>query len=276
MYVDNLCLTITKNCNLKCEHCLRGDRFNINISDETIKNTFSKINKIGMLVLTGGEPLLSYNTIDLINKIIKEIKLNNVKIDKILIFTNGTIYNEYIVKTLKELYALALNKSECILAISDDEYHGKEIERLKIVNKYIINTDKYNDLANEIGIKCGFKYIDEVTNIGRAKNLNINKIKPDYEKSYFLKFLLETLNFNYIENYMEVLKIDCDGKSYMYELSNDMIDEYTLFNINEVNDIINTMKNYYLSKYGIISNLFTGSVSPNRKEIKQKKKLLKF
>lgn len=276
MYVDNLCLTITKNCNLKCEHCLRGDRFNINISDETIKNTFSKINKIGMLVLTGGEPLLSYNTIDLINKIIKEIKLNNVKIDKILIFTNGTIYNEYIVKTLKELYALARSKSECILAISDDEYHGKEIERLKIVNKYIINTDKYNDLANEIGIKCGFKYIDEVTNIGRAKNLNINKIKPDYEKSYFLKFLLETLNFNYIENYMEVLKIDCDGKSYMYELSNDMIDEYTLFNINEVNDIINTMKNYYLSKYGIISNLFTGSVSPNRKEIKQKKKLLKF
>lgn len=276
MFVDNLCLTITKNCNLKCEHCLRGDRYNINISDETIKNTFSKINKIGMLVLTGGEPLLSYNTINCINKVIEEIKNNNVKVDKILIFTNGTIYNEYIVKTLKELYNLALSKNECIFAISDDEYHGKEIERLNIIKKYINNTEKYNDLAHEIGIKCGFKYIDEVTNVGRAKNLNINKIKPDYEKNYFLKFLLETLNFNYIEKYMEVLKIDCDGKTYMYELSYDMIDEYTLFNINEVNDIIKAMKKYYLSKYGIISNIFTGSISPNRKEIKQKKKLLKF
>lgn len=221
---------------MKCEHCLRGDRYNINISDETIKNTFSKINKIGMLVLTGGEPLLSYDAINCINKVIEEIKNNNVKVDKILIFTNGTIYNEYVVKTLKELY----------------------------------------DLAYEIGIKCGFKFIDEVTNVGRAKNLNINKIKPDYEKNYFLKFLLETLNFNYIEKYMEVLKIDCNGKTYMYELSNDMIDEYTLFNINEVNDIIKEIKKYYLSKYGIISNIFTGSISPNRKEIKQKKKLLKF
>lgn len=62
----------------------------------------------------------------------------------------------------------------------------------------------------------------------------------------------------------------------MYELSNDMIDEYTLFNINEVNDIIKEIKKYYLSKYGIISNIFTGSISPNRKEIKQKKNYLNF
>ena len=72
--VGRLALMITQNCNLKCAHCLRGEDADIDISDETIENTFSKTAEIGNLLLTGGEPLYSPTTLNKIRKVIDSIK----------------------------------------------------------------------------------------------------------------------------------------------------------------------------------------------------------
>ena len=37
--VQNLCMIITEQCNLKCEHCLRGQCSNRVMSDEVIEAT---------------------------------------------------------------------------------------------------------------------------------------------------------------------------------------------------------------------------------------------
>ena len=57
--VGILSILITENCNLKCRHGFRGENINVDITDETIENTFSKIDEVGLLVITGVEPFFS-------------------------------------------------------------------------------------------------------------------------------------------------------------------------------------------------------------------------
>ena len=62
--IDILSLEITRNCNLECLHCLRGDRINNNISEKTLENLFKDIKSIKTLLITGGEPLLAKKELD--------------------------------------------------------------------------------------------------------------------------------------------------------------------------------------------------------------------
>ncbi len=81
--VGILSILITENCNLKCRHCFRGENTNVDINDETIENTFSKIDEIGLLLITGGEPFYSKKTVAKIKKIIDSIKKNNIIVHQI-------------------------------------------------------------------------------------------------------------------------------------------------------------------------------------------------
>ncbi len=56
IYVYNLVLEITRKCNAKCIHCLRGNAQNLTMSQEVIDAVFSKIDRVSSLTLTGGEP----------------------------------------------------------------------------------------------------------------------------------------------------------------------------------------------------------------------------
>lgn len=51
----NLNLMITRNCNISCKHCLRGDAENESISDEVLKVIFKPGTVIQHLQLNGGE-----------------------------------------------------------------------------------------------------------------------------------------------------------------------------------------------------------------------------
>ena len=104
MDVEKLYLEVTRMCNLECEHCLRGNREDLYMSDETITNALKNIKKIGTLLITGGEPLLALRQI---RTIIQMIKDNNIKVDKIILITNSTILNKEILSTLKELFLIS-------------------------------------------------------------------------------------------------------------------------------------------------------------------------
>ena len=80
LYIQNLGLIITEQCNLNCRHCLRGKCSNKVMSNEVIEATLSQISAIGVLHLEGGEPTLAIPTIE---KILDYIIKNNILVDKV-------------------------------------------------------------------------------------------------------------------------------------------------------------------------------------------------
>ncbi len=264
--VDTLSFTITQNCNLKCAHCFRGERQNVNVSEETINNTFSNISEIKTLCLTGGEIFLSDDTVDKIKKVINQIKNNKIKIHNIAIFTNGVNYNKNIEDTIVNLYNLADDKSNSFLVISKEKFHNDEVNRLGFVTRREANEIKFSNLADKIGIRFGTKDVTgRVDNMGRAKNIDDKKEIPDIEKfNKMQKFFLECNNFNIPNRYVGNLKVHTNGNLYIYCISYDMIAKNTLFNINKTDDIMFSFEKYYDEKYGIISRPF---IKRKRKDI---------
>jgi MoaA/NifB/PqqE/SkfB family radical SAM enzyme len=58
MRLNNLVLEITRRCNMKCEHCMRGSAQRVDMSNQTLWNTLKDIDSINTLTITGGEPQL--------------------------------------------------------------------------------------------------------------------------------------------------------------------------------------------------------------------------
>lgn len=83
-----LAIEVTRRCNMKCSHCMRGPAENHTISKEVVDRLFDEVSTIGTLLLTGGEPFLEPEMIDYIfDAIIKR----NIPIIRISVVTNGTI-----------------------------------------------------------------------------------------------------------------------------------------------------------------------------------------
>lgn len=267
--VGDLVLMITQNCNLKCAHCFRGDAEDINLTDETIENTFLKISEVGRLTLTGGEPLYSPATLERITKVIEAIKKNNILIHQIQIITNGVNYSSSIEQVLEDLYGLARDKKSSCFLISSDKYHKSEISRLNLDDVFSENYSKYEKFSATLGIYFGYAYHSQITKLGKAENLEEATVIADINYySNFKKFLLETQMFNTREKYAEILKIHTDGSVYCFMLSNDMIKEHTMFNIDEEGELQQLLENYYNNKYGFIAKPFTSMNLDNRARIR--------
>lgn len=58
IYVESLVIEVTRRCNMRCEHCLRGDAQNLDISTATLSEIAKHIYP-GSVTFTGGEPSLN-------------------------------------------------------------------------------------------------------------------------------------------------------------------------------------------------------------------------
>ena len=122
---DMLGIAITENCNLKCEHCLCGERRNTVMSKEVIDTLLSQVKINGRIHLTGGEPFMYMDTVIYFLEQLFECG-NRPK--KVTATTNGTIDAEEIRRLMR---VLAANDTSLILFISNDFYHIKEHLRKK-------------------------------------------------------------------------------------------------------------------------------------------------
>ena len=66
--LDSLVIEVTRRCQLKCEHCLRGNAQKRDMSRDYIKDLFKKVGYISNLTFTGGEPSLVPHIIQMIRK----------------------------------------------------------------------------------------------------------------------------------------------------------------------------------------------------------------
>lgn len=133
--LQDLTIEITRQCNMSCSHCLRGEPENVNINIKHVDKLFSKLEHIGDLTITGGEPSLHPEIID---QIVESLKKHNVSLDTFYLVTNAKkVTNEFMISVLN-LYSMCDAIDEEFyggLAISGDGYHDRlnaeNVQRLK-------------------------------------------------------------------------------------------------------------------------------------------------
>ncbi len=153
-------IELTRRCNEKCEHCLRGDAIDTDLSKEVIDALFdnNNIRLIENLLLSGGEPTMNSEALlYLVNKIIER----RVVVGTYRVIINGTYYDDKFGIAIKRLHEyielVGWNKKYNILnansfgriGISQDQYHKKAKEEVldklqDLPSKIIILDDKYN------------------------------------------------------------------------------------------------------------------------------------
>lgn len=173
--ITSLGLEVTRKCNEKCEHCMRGEPQNLDLSKKYVdKLLMEKDIIIVNLIFSGGEPLLNEELIlYTINKIIDK----NLPVLSISMTTNGTIYSEKVLnafdkfsKSRKKFFRYFCRifniKDYSSIRFSNDQFHKNYND--EIVNKYLNNSNNTNFYFT------GF--IDELDNgillSGRAKENN--------------------------------------------------------------------------------------------------------
>lgn len=119
--VTSLQIEITRKCNLKCVHCMRGEPQDTSINTKIIDRIFECIYNCNDIAFTGGEPLLE---IDLIDYFIDQILKHKWSTQTIQLTTNATIQDKRIIDIYKK-FCQSTN-GYALLRISDSDFHNKE------------------------------------------------------------------------------------------------------------------------------------------------------
>ncbi len=128
---NEIYLEITRRCQLKCAHCMRGDAQNVDMSYSIMDRLLEQTNSIDSIIFTGGEPTLN---VDGMKYFLDGLIRNNIPLGKLSIVTNGVLQTQEIIKTLHGYYDW-ISQSEnhkdvyIRLGVSDDKYHiGADVD----------------------------------------------------------------------------------------------------------------------------------------------------
>ncbi len=168
---NSIVFEITRKCNLKCEHCVKGAAQNITITKSIINKVLDSVGFCKSIYLTGGEPFLE---IDIIEYLVDKIIEKNITVLSFSCVTNGTILNNRIVNlfekinlhcrknidNLEILLGENIEKDNSIVAISIscDPFHEKA-DYKKALNFYKDKL-KHTDISVELHEKEKWDIID--------------------------------------------------------------------------------------------------------------------
>jgi len=121
MNVYNLVLEVTRNCNLRCPHCLRGQARRVRMSRQVLTLAVTGCD-FASVTFTGGEPSLG---VEVIEDFIDLCRWRNIRFNYFYIVTNGHRHNRYgrFLKSCQTLYDRADEQDMCSLEISRDQFH---------------------------------------------------------------------------------------------------------------------------------------------------------
>lgn len=144
MNIDNLVIEVTRKCNMKCEHCLRGTAQNKCIDRASIYHTFRKIDYIGTLTISGGEPSLAVEQIEMI---IENMIYSQCEVGNFYIVTNAKYLTTRFFEALEELYRLCTDNEVSQIQYSSDRFHYNQ--------KHIKRLERYFNDNEERYFECG-------------------------------------------------------------------------------------------------------------------------
>lgn len=218
-------LEITRKCNLKCAHCLRGDAQHLSMSTAVIDKILDSSAGIKTIFFTGGEPFLEP---DLIEYVVDQVIERDFECFGMAVITNGTIMNDNAIRCIKALNKFAEwsrkkypNLGIALIEISNDHFHDKESSNacLKFYEQYI---DKFTKLkfVGEIETK-------NIENVGRAVQTGV--ATEDITKVHALP---RRIYINENNAVVCELYLSCTGDLYLSEFHSwEDIDENSMGNI---------------------------------------------
>lgn len=234
----DLIFEVTRNCNMRCPHCIRGEAQKINIKKSVITDVLEQFKTdnhyIGILTFSGGEPLLN---IKAINFIISEAKRLGVSFENFWFATNGSVLRSSTRQLIETLYNSAESNEISGIRISIDQYHD-DIEE----NEY-----KWKDLSEYFNEYMGSKIYFEFQGAPKPQYLiNDGRAKDNY---YTERFPEPSITFDGRNLYGGYLYITVDGDlistcDVSYESM--MLPE---FHIGNIRDGIKNILAEYFNKY---------------------------
>lgn len=198
--IDHLIIEVTRKCNMRCPHCLRGAAQRITIPNQYVHKMFQLIDNISTLTITGGEPTLAMDTLEHIRNC---IAYDNCDVNSFYMITNGKAINvEKVARWAADMLACCSDNEMSQIGFSFDQFH-KETFTTQQLSKQKRNFYNLKEiLAEDYGIYetvCGNDFISEhsgdswnYNNLiaeGRAKYIgrkgnNINFFEEDtYEET---------------------------------------------------------------------------------------------
>lgn len=121
--IYNLILEVTRRCNMNCEHCLRGEAENADLTIDTIIPLLKQVSYIGTLTFSGGEP--SLNT-KIIRKVLDYCDRHDIQVSSFYIVTNGKEISDEFLALMHRWYAYVSHYDDPTMsgiALSKDTFH---------------------------------------------------------------------------------------------------------------------------------------------------------
>ena len=185
--IYSLSIEITRQCNMCCIHCMRGNAENVNLDPNILNSFLKQVKDITTLTITGGEPSL---VPEIMIKLLRKFQKYKVTVGNIYIVTNGKkITNKFITACI-EWYLYCYDNEISAVCTSKDMFHEpvwqdniKKLEALSFFN----NRDKNTDFTKT-----------HVLNIGRAKTLHLPNVTKN-DRPYFEEIECETIDEHTIE-----------------------------------------------------------------------------
>ena len=140
----NLMLEVTRKCNLKCEHCMRGEPQNIDMSDEILKEVFRQVTEMYHLSLTGGEPFLAPQVIESMVDIIIDRKIRIHRCTTV----DNSVWTDENRNDPEERLPISIS-------ISNSTYHKNDVQ--KAIDFYKLYANEYVNIDDQGEWETGLK-----------------------------------------------------------------------------------------------------------------------
>ncbi len=169
MHIQDLVIEVTRRCNMRCDHCLRGNPQRKDMDINLVNKLFNKIDSIGTLTLTGGEPSRKPEIIYAIRMACYHF---NVSVGSVYCVANGKNVPDDFVNEMYDFFTItAEDRDACQLQMSGDNYH----EGANSLHKFELLED-----LNLFSIRDKDRwYSSFVVRQGRGEDFGRIEVKPE-------------------------------------------------------------------------------------------------
>lgn len=184
--LHSLVIEVTRKCNMKCEHCLRGAAQRKTISDQHIYKILQLIDNVSNLTITGGEPTLAQ---DALNQIQHCITYGNCDVGNFYMVTNGKAINaETVAAWAYDMDRVCSDNDISGIAFSFDNFHTRTFN-CQQEDKQTRNYRKLQEIMEyEYGLDEDFvrKHTDKsfdynrLVSEGRAEDFGSRGVNKDF------------------------------------------------------------------------------------------------
>jgi len=119
--IDSLVIEVTRKCNMRCDHCLRGSAQRRTIKNNYIYKMLNLIDSVSTLNITGGEPTLAMESLEYLRQ---RIIYGNCSVYNFYMVTNGKAINvEKVAEWTYQMYNACSDNEISGVAFSFDQFH---------------------------------------------------------------------------------------------------------------------------------------------------------